>query len=310
MGVQTFDEARLKQMGRTAFGTADTFAKVVELGHERGFTVSGDLLFNLPGQTLDEMKADVRRAIDLGYDHLGLYHLVLFRGLDAAWAEDEGMLSELPDNDRAAANWLELRELLLANGFAQTSLTNFERVELRGGPLRYVYEEHSFEPDRFQAVGFGPSAASYTAMPDFCHAIKTLNPTTADGYLAAVRRGKRVWDRCYAYGKRDQQVFWLVRRLAALDIDRGRYRELFGTDPVSDFAAEFEAARDAGLVEITDAVIRPTPVGMFYSDSVATVIVSERVREVRAVRRDRRWGRVHGQLLHDIQTSSNAHGHM
>src|SRR5439155_730053 len=55
MGVQTFDESRLKEMGRAAFGNADTFREVVELGHKLGFTTSADLLFNLPGQSLDEM---------------------------------------------------------------------------------------------------------------------------------------------------------------------------------------------------------------------------------------------------------------
>lgn len=47
MGVQTFDEARLRQMGRQAFGDESTFREVVELAHSRGLTVSGDLLFNM-----------------------------------------------------------------------------------------------------------------------------------------------------------------------------------------------------------------------------------------------------------------------
>ena len=92
MGIQTFDVARLKEMGRTAFGTPDTFREVVDFGHKLGFTTSADLLFNLPGQTLEEMKDDVRRALDIGLDHLGLYHLVLFRGLGTPWADDDDML--------------------------------------------------------------------------------------------------------------------------------------------------------------------------------------------------------------------------
>src|SRR5262249_28479980 len=43
MGIQTFDPARLRQMGRLAFGDAATFAEVVALGHHHGFTVSADL---------------------------------------------------------------------------------------------------------------------------------------------------------------------------------------------------------------------------------------------------------------------------
>ena len=44
-------------MGRLGFGDAETFREVVRLGHARGFTVSGDLLFNLPAQTLDADEA-------------------------------------------------------------------------------------------------------------------------------------------------------------------------------------------------------------------------------------------------------------
>jgi oxygen-independent coproporphyrinogen-3 oxidase len=46
-------------MGRTAFGDGQVFAQVVSLAHSRNMTVSGDLLFNLPGQPLAEMLADV-----------------------------------------------------------------------------------------------------------------------------------------------------------------------------------------------------------------------------------------------------------
>jgi len=281
MGIQTFDEARLKEMGRAAFGNTDTFRAVVEYAHSLGFTASGDLLFNLPGQTLDEMKADVRRAADIGLDHLGLYHLVLFRGLGTPWAEDDEQLAELPDNEQASANWLALRELLLELGFDQTSLTNFERARFRGRPERYQYEECSFQPDKYEAIGFGPSGTSYAATRNFAHGIKTMNPTASADYLAAVNAGKRVWNKMFVYRQHDQKVLWLTRRLAALEIGRKPYRRLFGTDPERDFQAEFDACREAGLVEVTRDAIRPTPKGMFFADSIAALLASRAIRKNR-----------------------------
>lgn len=278
MGVQTFDEARLKQMGRAAFGTPDTFRRVVEYAHKLGFTVSGDLLFNLPGQTLPEMLADVRRAIDIGLDHIGLYHLVMFRGLGTPWAKDEELLDALPENERACENWLALRERLLAAGWVQTSLTNFEPARFRNQPQRYQYEECSFQPDRFDAIGFGPSAASYAASADFAHGVKTMNPTSAEAYTAAVKGGTRVWDRCFGYKAHDQKVFWLTRRLAALDIDRFRYRGLFGQDALDDFPTRLDVLRAEKLIDVTPDAIRPTPRGMFYSDSIAALLAAEAIR--------------------------------
>ena len=49
MGIQTFAESRLEQMGRLAFGRPSMFESVVKSAHQRGMTASGDLLFNLPG---------------------------------------------------------------------------------------------------------------------------------------------------------------------------------------------------------------------------------------------------------------------
>ena len=162
MGIQTFDPDRLRQMGRLGFGDAGTFREVVELGHSLGFTVSGDMLFNLPAKSLAAMKDDVRRAVNIGLDHLGLYHLVMFEGLGTPWSQDPAVpVDSLPTNAEAAGNWLELRGLLLGLGFYQTTLTNFERAEFHGHDRRFVYEELSFRPDRHDMIGFGPTGISF-----------------------------------------------------------------------------------------------------------------------------------------------------
>ena len=303
-GLQTFDEARLKAMGRAAFGTADTFREVVEYGHSLGYAVSADLLFNLPGQTRDEMLTDVKKAIDLGLDHLGLYHLVMFPGLGTPWSEDRDLLQELPDNAKACDNWLSLREYLLANGWEQTSLTNFEPKRRYRTPERFVYEEFSFSPDRYEAIGFGPSASSYAATGDFRGAVKTLNPTTADAYVKRVEAEQRVWDRAFMYQLEDQKVFWLIRRLAALGIHRGEYRRLFANDVTADFPDVIAACAEAGLLQVSDEWVLPSPTGMFYSDSIAALFARHRATVQaggRPLPAELEWGR---------KKLDNAHGHM
>ena len=272
MGVQTFDPARLRQMGRQAFGDLPTFVEVVEAAHERGFTVSADLLFNLPHQTLAEMRRDVDRADALGLDHLGLYHLVLFRGLGTEWSRDPDLIAGLPDNEDAAGHWLDLRDRLVSTGWTQTTLTNFERAAFRRNPRRFVYEEFSFRPDRYDALGFGPGGISFAADRDFGGGLKVLNPDGADAYAAAVDLGGPPWERFFRYAPTDLRVFYLTRRLAALEIDRGEYRQLFDTDILADFGKEFTAAAEEGLVEVTAAAVRPTPRGMFYADAVASLV--------------------------------------
>jgi oxygen-independent coproporphyrinogen-3 oxidase len=271
MGVQSFDKTQLERMGRLHFGDESTFRTVAEEAHGRGFTVSADMLYNLPHQTLPQMLDDVQKAMDIGLDHLGLYHLVLFRGLGTAWSRDPELLQALPDNDEAAENWLTLREYLLENGYYQATLTNFERDRFNGDARRFVYEESSFQPNRFEMIGFGPSAISFSAGRDFAAGRKVMNPDSSQDYLDSVNAGGATWDRYFDYGGLDLRILYLTRRLSALEIDRLDYAELFGADPLEEFAQAFEPALAQGLLMETGDTIRPTAKGIFYADSIASL---------------------------------------
>jgi oxygen-independent coproporphyrinogen-3 oxidase len=301
MGIQTFDEDRLRMMGRLGFGTAETFGEVVRLGHSLGFTMSGDLLFNLPGQPLAAMRDDVRRAVEIGLDHVGLYHLVMFAGLGTEWSRDPALVASLPTNRVAARNWLDLQSFVLGQGFYQATLTNFERVEFRGDERRFIYEEWSFLPDRFDMLGLGPSGISCAGSGRT--ALKVINPDGASAYIAAVDRGGPTWDRAFRYAPADLQIFFLTRRLAALRIDRREYRAIFETDPLDDFPREFEALARERLVRVGGGAIEPTEFGMFYADSIAGLLARRRFHGAR--------DRSDAPLVPDpTRTNNNSHGHM
>jgi oxygen-independent coproporphyrinogen-3 oxidase len=304
MGIQTFDKDRLRMMGRLGFGTAETFAEVVRFGHARGLTVSGDLLFNLPGQSLSAMRDDVERAVGIGLDHVGLYHLVMFAGLGTEWSRDPALVAALPTNDVAARNWLDLRSFLLEQGFYQTTLTNFERDEFRGTERRFVYEELSFQPDRFDVLGLGPSGISYAGSGRT--GFKVINPDGASAYVGAVDLGGPTWDRAFHYAPVDLRIFYLTRRLAALRIDRRGYRGLFGTDPIDDFPREFEALTRERLVRVGGGAIEPTELGMFYADSIAGLLARRRLHNAQSRRSPHAPSGAPGR----VETNSNSRGHM
>ena len=299
MGIQTFSRIRLEQMGRLAFGGPEIFAEVVSNAQARGMTVSADLLFNLPGQTLAEMKDDISRAVELGLDQICLYHLVLFRGMAAPWARDERLLGSLPSNQLAEENWISLREHLLEQGYRQTTLTNFERCGLRDDSRRYQYELMSFEPEHFDMLGFGPSGISYTERSLQSSGLKTMNPENAAEYLQAVQRGRTVWNRFYEFDSRDLRLLHATRHLSALSIDRQRYSTAFGTDVCDDYGDELAAFEQQGLLEINAAVVALTPRGMFYTDSVAAVLAHRQLGRGRTAAGKQR-----------VSANDNSGGHM
>lgn len=296
MGMQTFSETRLEQMGRLGFGRPPVFGAVVRAAHQRGMTASGDLLFNLPGQALVEMRDDVQQAVDIGLDQICLYHLVMFRGLGTAWSRDEALVSALPSNEEGADNWLLLREFLLNNGYRQTSLTNFERVELADDPRRYRYEPISYESSRCQVLGFGPAGISYSADSESQYALKTMNPESSAEYVQAVQAEGATWNRYFQYRQQDLELLHFTRRLAALRIDKAAFSDCFTSSAWARHQERFAVLVEAGLLSECQRAYSVTPRGMFFSDSIAALLADGRLP------RDR--GRRHAAY------NDNSQGHM
>lgn len=276
MGIQTFSESRLEQMGRLAFGRAGTFAEAVEAAHSRNMTVSGDLLCNLPGQSLAEMKRDIRQAIDIGLDQICVYQLVMFPGLGTEWSRNPEMVEALPTNEEAFSHWNELRAMLLENGFRQTSLTNFEREELACDPRRYRYEPISYESNHCQVVGFGPSGISFTASDDGHYALKTMNPESSVEYMQAVHSHGAVWNRYFQYDRLDFELLLITRRLASLRFDSDALRMISESEASRSYSERMELLVAENLLALNFQEGLLTPKGMFYSDSIAGLLAEAR----------------------------------
>jgi oxygen-independent coproporphyrinogen-3 oxidase len=284
MGVQTFDREWLERMGRSAFGDAATFAEVVSAARELKAGVSLDLLCNLPGQPSQAMHDDVTRAIDLGVDQVCLYHLVLDEGMDTTWAHDASLLARRPDNAAACANWIALRERLLAAGYVQRTLTNFERAEAAQEGRAFRYEELGFTPEEVDVLGFGPGGLSLRVREGMGAGIKTMNVGGAAEYRARAPKGKRI-ERSLVLGRMDMKILWLTRRVALLGLERAAYTRLFYADVLDEFGDEIEACVSRGLCEVTAERVALTPEGMFYADSVAGLFAARRVEEMKLKRR-------------------------
>lgn len=293
MGVQTFDAAMLARMGREKLGDRRTVQRVIKQARAVDVATSGDFLFNLPGQTAQQMDDDVDIALDLGLDQICLYNLVLYEGLGTPWASDPALVTAMPDNDVACANWLRLRERLLAAGYVQTTVTNFERADVVSGPHRFRYEVDSFSPERFDGVGMGPMSIS-----------TVVDWRSRTGHKL-VRRKNMVgvpWskdDLSFVYDDVTLRGLFVVRSLAKTRFSLSTYASLFGSSFSADFATAIAVLVDAGLI-VVDAdhgggaqrgslddegalppshrVCALTPKGMFFSDAVVAVLTSSLAR--------------------------------
>lgn len=270
MGVQTFDHEQLRRMGREHFGDAKLVARVVEEARKRGIGTSGDFLFNLPNQARAQMLADLEQAVAIGFDQICIYHLVLYKGLGTPWSRKPELLAALPKLDEALANWLALREALLAAGYVQTTLTNFERRDVNADDRRFVYEELSFSPAQVDGLGIGP--LSISTFTDFAQrrAVKLF------------RSNSELDPQYFGYEAVDLELFYLTRSLPRMRWDAAEYRRHFGAELDEQHGEVIAAIVAAGLAERHGDVLSLTPRGMFFADSIVGLLAERRVEQLRA----------------------------
>ena len=113
LGIQSFDDAQLKKLGRIHDSAQARAA--IEMAQRAAPRVNLDMMFALPGQTLDACVADLRQAVGFGTEHLSLYHLTMEPNTVFAKFPPE----DLPDDDASAAMQDAVEAELAAAGQAR-----------------------------------------------------------------------------------------------------------------------------------------------------------------------------------------------
>ncbi|MDP9198173.1 MAG: radical SAM family heme chaperone HemW [Pseudomonadota bacterium] len=121
LGAQTFDAEALRALGRI-HGPGEIGAAVSELVAAGIGNFNLDLMYGLPGQTLEGALKDVEAAIALGPAHLSHYQLTLEPGTAFYHRPPP-----LPDDERTFEMQLECQRLLASEGLAQYEVSAYAR---------------------------------------------------------------------------------------------------------------------------------------------------------------------------------------
>jgi oxygen-independent coproporphyrinogen III oxidase len=187
MGVQSLDENLLDRLGR--IHTREMVFKSFDILRAAGFdNLNVDLMFAIPGQTLELWRETLRDALSLGSEHISSYEVI--------YEDDTPLFAQLQagefsvDEDLACAMYDELVESAADAGFHQYEIANFARDN---SALRTA---HSALPARVchhnvnywrggEFYGLGPSATGYV------RGIRTKNWSNTQLYCEQLEKGKR-----------------------------------------------------------------------------------------------------------------------
>lgn len=173
-GAQSFDERVLFDLGRRH--TPGRIDDAVRLARGAGAaSVSLDLIFGTPGESLDGWKATVERALALEPDHVSCYGLTVERGTPLGRSVAAG--APAPDPDLQADQYEMADALLTGAGLVRYEVSNWARP---GHPCRYnlaVWAQGEFE-------AFGNGAHGYR------HGERYRNLRRLEAYLDRIESGR------------------------------------------------------------------------------------------------------------------------
>ena len=252
MGMQSANACELERIHR--IHTPQQVNEAATAARKAGFTnLSLDLIYGLPGQTMDSWKATVEHALSLIPQHLSCYGLKVEEGTPLASRVAQGEI--LPDDDQQADLYLWTVGRLERAGYPQYEISNFAKP---GFASRHNLRYWLTQP----YIGFGPGAHSdfggrrYSFVQDL------------DAYIQGVLQGGDIIDESEIIPKRERCGEYLMLRLRTVQgINEQEYRSTYFMD-FAPLQARLEQFRAQGWAEQTDGRWHFTPKGFLLSNQL------------------------------------------
>lgn len=255
LGMQSADPDQLRCVHRVHDPQQVIWA-VEDIRAAKIENLSLDLIYGLPGQSMDSWRNTVRAALALHPDHLSCYGLKVEEGTPLARRVDEEGDMDLPDGDSQADFYLAAVDQIQRAGFRQYEISNFARtgMESRHNLKYWMGREYA---------AFGPGAHSYL------DGVRYAWPRDLAGYLEALEAGEPVaMAEKETVPPREQAREYLLLRMRTMrGIEEWEYRRSFGLnfEPISRRLEFFESHRWA---EQSDHRWHFTPQGFLLSNTL------------------------------------------
>lgn len=248
VGVQSFDDAQLKALGRVHSATQAREALAEAAASFETFNL--DLMYALPGQTLDNLESELSVALSFEPPHLSIYHLTIEPNTVFATRTPAG----LPDADLAS----DMLDLITARTGA-AGLGRYEVSAYARDGHRCVHNLNYWQFGDY--LGIGAGAHSKLSFPH--RVLRQVRWREPAAYMAQAHKVSNE----HEVARKDLPFEFMLNALRLKDgVTVTQFLERTGL-PTSSIAAGLQTGRERGLLESDPARIQPTARGFdFLSD--------------------------------------------
>lgn len=260
LGVQTFNDKHLKRIGRS-HNEAQIYSTIDALKTAGFQNISIDLIYALPGQTMDDVRSNVDKALSLNIPHLSLYSLILEHHTVFMNKMRRGKL-HLPTEDLEAEMFEYIISEMERNGFEHYEISNFTKpgFESRHNLMYW---------DNVEYYGVGAGASGYL------DGIRYRNRGPIQHYLKGVSEGNaRLSEEVLSKNEMmEEELFLGLRKKEGVSI--GKFEQKFGTSFEKRYGQIVQELQSDGLLKENNGFIQMTKKGLFLGDTVAEKFIVE-----------------------------------
>ena len=244
IGVETFNPVLLKRVGRayTPRQAEQSIEEAVSVGF---LCVDVNLIYGIPGQSVQDSIEDTKRCLELGVNHLSAYPLISFKHTPLGRRVDRNIFPHYGRRMRLLAQ-REVAKICLSQGFQRTSVWSFTREKQPG--------YSTVTRDNYR--GFGAGAGSKI------EGLFWFNTFSIPEYAKQEKPSPAI---SLQQSERFQRFHWLYWQIYRTHIDEGVYRELYQRDVRKDFGGVLRLMRFLKWVVKTEKGWKMTERGAIWS---------------------------------------------
>ncbi|KHF41915.1 radical SAM family heme chaperone HemW [Halalkalibacter okhensis] len=254
IGVQTFNESLLKEIGRTH--TKSSVEDAIRRSRQAGFTnISLDLMFGLPSQQPAHFTETIKEAINLDIEHISAYSLKVEEKTVFYNRQRQGKLTLPPEEDEVMM-YQQLLHRTKEAGLIQYEISNFAKrgYESKHNLVYWNNEEY---------YGFGAGAHGYV------NGVRHQNHGPIPKYLKAIEQGELPTFQTHqvsAIERIEEAMFMGLRKREGVNI--AQFEKRYGQSLLNIFANEIDHLKQRGLVRSRDGAIQLTEEGLLLGNEV------------------------------------------
>ena len=250
LGIQTFDN-NIRKMLNLQDNAGDA-ERTVRTARKLGLRVSIDLIYNLPGQTMEVWRKDVQKALELDVESVDCYPLDVHPGTTLAKQLQSGEVPSIGDSDTETKMYLEAYNMFAESGYKPTCHNRFSRIA-----------EDLTEPC-FEILGTG---AAFFMGHLGKYSYVDIEP--ANAYINVINSGRLPVAKLSLSSEEDEMRKMMMRLYIRLAVDKDEFRRRFGNLPEEVFTSAIKRLKKKGLIEVDDREIRLTKLGDVWRFNIA-----------------------------------------